>query len=145
VAWTTISWCLPNTSPNCNCLRQLTLSNPCPVTDDSHEFIQANVGIAGPTDNRTTLIDFNILNLRQGQDLSLLHKDQTGSRAHPREAISPGGEETGCEADYSPPCSAKVKNGGAIPLLSHMSSWHCASLIKHRDKFTFTSSSFHRL
>jgi hypothetical protein len=28
------------------------------------------------------------------------------------------------EADRSPPSSAEVKNGGAISLLAHMSSWH---------------------
>jgi hypothetical protein len=35
-----------------------------------------------------------------------------------------------CESDHSPPCSAEVKNGGAIYPLPHMSSWH-------RDKYTF--------
>jgi hypothetical protein len=29
-------------------------------------------------------------------------------------------------ADHSPPSSAEVKNGGAIPPLPHMSSWHSA-------------------
>jgi hypothetical protein len=28
-------------------------------------------------------------------------------------------------------------NDGAIPPLLHMSSWHSASLIKHRENFTF--------
>jgi hypothetical protein len=28
------------------------------------------------------------------------------------------------EAEHSPPSSAEVKNGGAIPLLPHTSSWH---------------------
>jgi hypothetical protein len=32
----------------------------------------------------------------------------------------------GREADYSPPCSAEVKNGGAIPRLPHSSSWRGA-------------------
>jgi hypothetical protein len=44
----------------------------------------------------------------------------------------------GREFDHSPPSSAEVKNGGNIPPLSHMSSWHSAELIKHRDNFTFT-------
>jgi hypothetical protein len=30
------------------------------------------------------------------------------------------------EADHSPPSSAEVKNGGAIPPLPHMYSWHGA-------------------
>jgi hypothetical protein len=32
----------------------------------------------------------------------------------------------GFEADHSPPASAEVKDGGAIPPLSHMSSWYDA-------------------
>jgi hypothetical protein len=38
---------------------------------------------------------------------------------------------------HSPPSSAKVKNGGAIPPLPRMSSWHSSQLIKHRDNFIF--------
>jgi hypothetical protein len=30
----------------------------------------------------------------------------------------------GSEADHSPPSSAEVKNGGVIPPLPHISSWH---------------------
>jgi hypothetical protein len=41
-------------------------------------------------------------------------------------AHSPGIKWPGEEADHSPPSSAKVKNGGAIPPLPHTSSWHCA-------------------
>jgi hypothetical protein len=33
-------------------------------------------------------------------------------------AVSLGGKQLGHEADYSPPSSAKVKNGGAIPPIS---------------------------
>jgi hypothetical protein len=40
-------------------------------------------------------------------------------------ALSPGLKQPGCRA-YSPLSSAEVKNGGAIPLLPHMSSWHGA-------------------
>jgi hypothetical protein len=41
-------------------------------------------------------------------------------------ALSPRGEgkAAGREADYSPPSSAKVKKGGAVPPLPHMTSWH---------------------
>jgi hypothetical protein len=38
----------------------------------------------------------------------------------------PGVKRPGREGDQSPPSSAEVKNGGAIPSLAHMSSWHCA-------------------
>jgi hypothetical protein len=40
--------------------------------------------------------------------------------------LSPGVKMPVREADHSPPSSAEVKNGGAIPPLSHMSSWHGA-------------------
>jgi hypothetical protein len=43
----------------------------------------------------------------------------------------------GGEADYSPPSSDKVRNGGAIPSVLHMSSWHGAQLIKHGYNFAF--------
>jgi hypothetical protein len=36
------------------------------------------------------------------------------------------GVSPGREADHSPPSNAEVKNGGAIPPLSHVSSWHSA-------------------
>jgi hypothetical protein len=39
-------------------------------------------------------------------------------------ALSPGVKQQGHEADHSPPSSAEVKNGGAIPSLPHASSWH---------------------
>jgi hypothetical protein len=40
------------------------------------------------------------------------------------------------EDDHSLP-GAEVKNGGAIPPLSHMSSWRDVLLIKHRNKFSY--------
>jgi hypothetical protein len=43
-----------------------------------------------------------------------------------RGALSPGVKRPGREADHSPPSSAEVKNGGAIPPLPNMSSWHSA-------------------
>jgi hypothetical protein len=48
-------------------------------------------------------------------------------------ALSPGVKRQGREVDRSPPSSARVKEGGGIPPLPHISSWHCAELIKHRD------------
>jgi hypothetical protein len=52
----------------------------------------------------------------------------TASRPSPIQGIpgtiSPGVKRPGREGDHSPPSSAEVKNGLAIPSLSHMSSWH---------------------
>jgi hypothetical protein len=42
------------------------------------------------------------------------------------EAVSLEVKRMGCEADHSPPPSAKVNNGVAIPPLPHMSSWRGA-------------------
>jgi hypothetical protein len=49
---------------------------------------------------------------------------QTVSGAH--SSISPEVKQLGREADHSPPSSIEVKNGGAIPPLPQMSSWHSA-------------------
>jgi hypothetical protein len=46
-------------------------------------------------------------------------------RANPIQWV-PGIKRQGREADRSPPSSAEVNNGGAIPPLPHMSSWHSA-------------------
>jgi hypothetical protein len=54
---------------------------------------------------------------------------QTDSGAHPASypkgilGSSPRGKAAGGEADHSPPSSAEVMNGGAIPPLHNMSSW----------------------
>jgi hypothetical protein len=37
--------------------------------------------------------------------------------------LSAGVKRPGREGDHSPPASAEVKNGGAIPALPHTSSW----------------------
>jgi hypothetical protein len=39
------------------------------------------------------------------------------------EALSPWVKRPGLKANYSPPISVEVKNGGALPPLPHMSSW----------------------
>jgi hypothetical protein len=39
------------------------------------------------------------------------------------EPFPPGIKRQGHEADHSPESSAEVKNGGAIPPVSHASSW----------------------
>lgn len=41
-----------------------------------------------------------------------------------------------CEADCSLPYIAEVRNGEAIPTLSHTSSLCGALLVKHRENFT---------
>jgi hypothetical protein len=62
---------------------------------------------------------------------SLLHSVQTESEAHSASypmgtgGSSPGTKRQGREAGHSP-SSSEVKNGGAIPPLPHMSSWHSA-------------------
>jgi hypothetical protein len=59
----------------------------------------------------------------QGQDFSLLLNVQTGSGAHPTTyPMGNRGSFPGGKADHSPPSSAEVKNGGAIPPLPHVSS-----------------------
>jgi hypothetical protein len=40
--------------------------------------------------------------------------------------LFPGSKVAGCQADHSPPSSAEVKNGGAIPPLPYLSPWHIA-------------------
>jgi hypothetical protein len=40
--------------------------------------------------------------------------------------ISPTLKRPGREADHLPPSSVEVKNGGTIPTLPHMLSWHSA-------------------
>jgi hypothetical protein len=64
-------------------------------------------------------------------NFSMLHSVQTSYGGHTtsysmgtRGYFSRGIPQIGCEADDSPPPSAEVKNGGVIPPLPHMSSWH---------------------
>jgi hypothetical protein len=47
----------------------------------------------------------------------------------------PGSKMQDREADHSPPSSSEAKNGGAIPPLPDVSSWH-------RGNFTFISLTF---
>jgi hypothetical protein len=65
-----------------------------------------------------------------GQDSSLPDSVQTASGAPPIQcvpaAISLEVNRPGREDDHSPPSSAEVKNGGAIPPLPHMCSRHGA-------------------
>jgi hypothetical protein len=65
-------------------------------------------------------------------DFSLLCCVQAGSEAHPAflpmdtGAHSPEAKRPGRVADHSPPSSAEIKNGGAMPPFPHMSSWRGA-------------------
>jgi hypothetical protein len=62
-------------------------------------------------------------------DYFLIHSVQTGSCAHPTSYrmntrdLSVRVKRLGREADHSPPSSAYVKNGEAIPTLSNTPSW----------------------
>jgi hypothetical protein len=61
----------------------------------------------------------------RGKSFSLLHSIQPGSRAYPPSYLismeEGGGKWRACEGDHSPPSSTEAMNGGAIPLLPHMS------------------------
>jgi hypothetical protein len=65
------------------------------------------------------------------QDFSLLHSVQADFGTHPplqwvTGPLSPGVNRQKREFNQSPPSSAEVKNGGAIPPLPRMSSWRDA-------------------
>jgi hypothetical protein len=96
----------------------------------------SNTGIVILLGTDTTYISFRAGIARayglEGADW-ILHSVQTGSGAH----LASYPEGTVCdflgrvkrqkrEADYSPPSSAKVNNGVAIPPLSHLTSWRGA-------------------
>jgi hypothetical protein len=63
--------------------------------------------------------------LSGAKDFTLLHFVQTGSKAHPAsyslgtEDFFTGVKLPGHETEHSPPSSAVIKNGGAIPPLSY--------------------------
>jgi hypothetical protein len=81
----------------------------------------------------------------EARNLSLLHSVLSGSGAHPVSySVGTGGcipevKRPGLEADHSPPPSDEIKKEGDIRPLPHISSWHSAYLIKHRNIFPFTS------
>jgi hypothetical protein len=68
----------------------------------------------------------------KGKIVSLLHNIQAGSGAQPASyPMGTGGDFLGTkllglQADPFLPSSAEIKNGGAIPPLTRMSSWHSA-------------------
>jgi hypothetical protein len=76
----------------------------------------------------------------RGKTYSLLHTVQTDSRSTQppiksvADSLSRLVERRGYEADQS---SGEVEIGGAIPPLPHVSSWHRALIMKHREDFTF--------
>jgi hypothetical protein len=76
------------------------------------------------------------------RDFSLLHSVQTGSGARPpsypmgTRGFFPATKRLGHEVNHSPLSIAEANNGGATPLLLHMSSWLGVSLSKHRKNFS---------
>jgi hypothetical protein len=73
--------------------------------------------------NSVRILQFRFL---PGLDFSLFHSVHTGSGAHL--ASYPkgiGGTFLGGKADLSPPSSAQVKNGGAIPPFLHVFMAYC--------------------
>jgi hypothetical protein len=70
----------------------------------------------------------------RARDFSVLHSIQTGSGAHPSSYSLDTGEcfhgikWPGHKADHSSPSGAEVKNGGAVPPLTHIFPWHSALL-----------------
>jgi hypothetical protein len=62
----------------------------------------------------------------KARDFSLLHSVQTGLIPHPKSILGtfPRVKQPGHETDLSLPPSVKVKNGGTISPLPHMSLWH---------------------
>jgi hypothetical protein len=64
-------------------------------------------------------------NYQAMQDSSLLHSIQTGSGAHLASyTMGTGGSFPGGKANHSPPSTAEVKNGGAIPTSTSPISLH---------------------
>jgi hypothetical protein len=84
------------------------------------------------------------VHFRQGQKSFLFSRVSRPAALEPTQPpIKPGTnspvlKRQGYEADHSPPSSAEVNSGGAIPPLPYTSSWRCAYLIKHRDNFIFS-------
>lgn len=110
------------------------------VWNTNRYFFQAssnqNILIWNTTDRKLNIIAHQVWHMNQLNTIlfqffiqSLLIV-QTSSRAYPASSPAvtrgnvPGVTWWGCNADHLPPPSDKVKKGGAITPLSHMSSWH---------------------
>jgi hypothetical protein len=104
-------------------------------------FLISGVVIAQSVQRRETGWTAGV-RISAGASFFSLHNVQTGREAHPASFpmstgdLSPGIKRPGREAGHSPPSSAEVTNGGAIPALLRMSSCS-ALLIKNRNNFTF--------
>jgi hypothetical protein len=72
------------------------------------------VGVRFPTEVRDFSL-FHVVQTCSGADAASY---QMGTRA-----LSLGVKWPGREADYSPPSSTKVKNGGTVYPVPHMTSW----------------------
>jgi hypothetical protein len=73
------------------------------------------------------MVRFQIL---ADKDFSVVHNIGCGAHPTPYPVGTRGNfpevKKPGREGDHSSPSSAEVKNGAAVPLLLHMSSWHSA-------------------
>jgi hypothetical protein len=79
-------------------------------------------------------------------DFSLFYSVQTDAGAHlpPIQwvpgVLSPVVNRQGREANHSPPSSAEVKNGGAIPPFLHMASWNMLNKLGTRPNLPYSTS-----
>jgi hypothetical protein len=104
------------------------MADRCEEWTENNYFpvIENEAGIAQSVQRRAGRSGFDS---RKGQAISLLYSVQSGSGAHPAPYLvstGGGGGRQGRETDDSSPSSSDVRNGGAIPPLPHMSSWHSA-------------------
>jgi hypothetical protein len=78
---------------------------------------RSRISLVGIATGWTTGVRF----LVRARDFSLLHSVQTGFQAYLASYLMGTGRSIpgDREADHSPPSSTDVKNGGAIPPLSH--------------------------
>jgi hypothetical protein len=90
---------------------------PRPVTEDSFTFT-TSCRHMGEWRYRSIILD--VFTPWQGTATGTLRIETMGSRTGLDSVSMPG-----CEADHSPPSSAEVKNGGALPPIPNTCSWQC--------------------
>jgi hypothetical protein len=73
----------------------------------------------------------------EAENCSLHHRVQTVSGIHSATYLSLGVKRPGCEADYSPPSSAEVKNAWSYTF-THQYVFMAWCLVKHKHSFIFT-------
>jgi hypothetical protein len=67
-----------------------------------------------------------LVRIPEMQDFNRIHSVKNDTGAHSSSDGYPWLKRQGHEADHSSPCSVEIKHGGAIPTLSHASSWNSA-------------------